>query len=123
MAVVKKVGREFFEHLKVLDECFFTRRAVPVRAARAQFLKTEFYFLLAVFHVFIVSCFKLIGYSAMLEYMKIPSRIYMVGIGGIGMSALAQLFAHQGKKGSGSDRDASPVTTLLAKKGIEAWVG
>lgn len=49
--------------------------------------------------------------------------IYMVGIGGIGMSALAQLFLHEGKVVSGSDREASPTTELLAKKGIRVWIG
>jgi len=47
----------------------------------------------------------------------------MVGIGGIGMSALAQLFKHQGKSVSGSDREESPVTSMLAEKGIRVWIG
>ncbi|MDZ4227063.1 MAG: cyanophycin synthetase [Patescibacteria group bacterium] len=55
--------------------------------------------------------------------MKVPKNIYMVGIGGIGMSALAQLFQHQGKAVSGSDREESPVTKMLAEKGIRVWVG
>ena len=53
----------------------------------------------------------------------IPKHIYMVGIGGIGMSALAQLFAHQGRAVSGSDREESPTTTLLSQKGITVTVG
>ena len=55
--------------------------------------------------------------------MRIPRNIYMVGIGGIGMSALAQLFAHQGRAVSGSDREESPTTTLLSQKGITVTVG
>ncbi len=47
----------------------------------------------------------------------------MVGIGGIGMSALAQLLKHQGKGVSGSDREESPTTALLAEKGIQVWIG
>jgi len=47
----------------------------------------------------------------------------MVGIGGIGMSALAQLFLHQGKNISGSDREESPATKLLAEKGIAVSIG
>ncbi|HEV8592165.1 MAG TPA: Mur ligase domain-containing protein [Pyrinomonadaceae bacterium] len=47
----------------------------------------------------------------------------MVGIGGIGMSALAQLLKHQGKKVSGSDREESPTTALLHEKGIEVQIG
>ena len=50
-------------------------------------------------------------------------NIYMVGIGGIGMSALAQLFAHQKRMVSGSDRERSPVTKLLGEKGIEVLIG
>jgi len=53
----------------------------------------------------------------------IPKHIYMVGIGGIGMSALAQLFAHQGRALSGSDREESPTITLLSQKGITVTVG
>lgn len=55
--------------------------------------------------------------------MNIPQNIYMVGVGGIGMSALAQLFKHQGRQVSGSDREESPTTKLLAEKGIEVWIG
>ena len=55
--------------------------------------------------------------------MKIPQHVYMVGIGGIGMSALAQLLVHQGKKVSGSDREESPVTAMLAQRGIRVIVG
>ena len=52
-----------------------------------------------------------------------PSRIYMVGIGGIGMSALAQYLDHTGHEVSGSDREESPVVTMLVQKGIEVTVG
>ncbi len=47
----------------------------------------------------------------------------MVGIGGIGMSALAQLYATLGHRVRGSDRDTSPVTELLTAKGVEVIVG
>ena len=47
----------------------------------------------------------------------------MVGIGGIGMSALAQLLKHQGKNVRGSDREESPTTDLLKKKGIAVDIG
>ncbi len=39
------------------------------------------------------------------------------------MSALAQYFKDQGVSVAGSDREASPVTELLAKKGIEVIIG
>lgn len=45
-------------------------------------------------------------------------KAYFVGIGGIGMSALAQLMKDAGVEVSGSDREASPVTELLESKGI-----
>lgn len=47
----------------------------------------------------------------------------MIGIGGIGMSGLAQLLLDQGAKVSGSDRESSPVTDLLVSKGIEVYLG
>ena len=63
------------------------------------------------------------GDNGILSFMAIPNNVYMVGIGGIGMSALAQLLKHQGKEVSGSDREESPTTTLLAQKGIEVFIG
>ena len=53
----------------------------------------------------------------------IPKSIYMTGIGGIGMSALAQLLLSQGKSVRGSDRDESPTTALLESKGIRVDIG
>jgi len=55
--------------------------------------------------------------------MKMPQNIYMVGIGGIGMSALAQYLKHTGHSVHGSDRDESPVVTMLVQKGIAVSVG
>lgn len=52
-----------------------------------------------------------------------PRKVYMIGIGGIGMSALAQLYQSEGVQVSGSDREASPTTELLEKKGIKAVIG
>ena len=46
----------------------------------------------------------------------------MIGIGGIGMSALAQLYKAEGKNVSGSDREASPVTELLERKGVKVFL-
>ncbi|MCE9541569.1 UDP-N-acetylmuramate--L-alanine ligase [Candidatus Kaiserbacteria bacterium] len=53
----------------------------------------------------------------------IPARVHMVGIGGIGMSALAQLLVSRGTTVSGSDREESPVTALLAEKGVVVTIG
>lgn len=51
--------------------------------------------------------------------MELPwKKVHMVGIGGIGMSALAQLLADAGVQVGGSDRAESPVTELLQQKGI-----
>ena len=50
-------------------------------------------------------------------------NIYCVGIGGIGLSALAQLLQHEGHSVSGSDRSPSHVTALLEKKGIAVDIG
>lgn len=47
----------------------------------------------------------------------------MVGIGGIGMSALAQLYHARGDIVTGSDREASPTTELLESKGIAVSIG
>jgi len=55
--------------------------------------------------------------------MKVPQNIHMVGIGGIGMSALAQWYHARGVSVSGSDREASPTTELLESKGIRVSIG
>src|SRR4051812_39527224 len=45
-------------------------------------------------------------------------RLYFIGIGGIGMSALARYFLSIGKKVSGYDRTRTALTTELEKSGI-----
>jgi len=50
-------------------------------------------------------------------------KIFMTGVGGIGMSALAQLLKDHGHEVSGSDRAASPTTELLESKGIRVIIG
>ncbi len=50
-------------------------------------------------------------------------RIHMIGIGGIGMSALAQLYHHDGVVVSGSDREVSPTTELLEGLGVHVSIG
>ncbi len=47
----------------------------------------------------------------------------MVGIGGIGMSALAQYLLHTGHTVTGEDRDASPTTDLLEQNGMNVTIG
>lgn len=45
------------------------------------------------------------------------ATIYFVGIGGIGMSAIARYFMHEGVKVAGYDRTPSPLTAELEKEG------
>lgn len=47
------------------------------------------------------------------------SHIYFVGIGGIGMSALARYFKSLGKNVSGYDKTPTPLTNELMSEGIE----
>jgi UDP-N-acetylmuramate--alanine ligase len=53
--------------------------------------------------------------------MELPTKqhIHFIGIGGIGMSALARFFLHDGKIVSGSDRSASEITNALVAEGIQ----
>lgn len=55
--------------------------------------------------------------------MEFPKKVYFIGLGGIGMSALAQLMKDHGVAVSGSDREESPVTDLLHEKGISVALG
>jgi UDP-N-acetylmuramate--alanine ligase len=54
----------------------------------------------------------------MIEIEKIE-RVYFLGIGGIGMSALARYFKFIGKKVDGYDKTPSGLTLELEKEGIE----
>ncbi len=49
-------------------------------------------------------------------------KIHFIGIGGIGMSALARYFLHDGKEVSGSDRVESNITEALAKEGVKIFI-
>ena len=49
-------------------------------------------------------------------------KIHFIGIGGIGMSAVAQLLLHENKKVSGSDTGSSKVTELLESKGAKIYL-
>ncbi len=46
-------------------------------------------------------------------------RVYFIGIGGIGMSALARYFKSRGKEVSGYDRTETPLTKTLVEEGID----
>jgi UDP-N-acetylmuramate--alanine ligase len=45
-------------------------------------------------------------------------KIHFIGVGGIGMSALARLFLHEGKIVSGSDATQSHITKALISEGV-----
>ena len=51
--------------------------------------------------------------------MKRVNNIYFLGIGGIGMSALARYFMHEGYRVAGYDRTATPLTRQLEVEGAE----
>ncbi len=50
-------------------------------------------------------------------------RVHFVGIGGAGMSGIAEVLATQGYQVSGSDLAASAVTTRLARLGVAVAIG
>ncbi len=49
--------------------------------------------------------------------------IHFVGIGGIGMSGIAEVLMRHGYKVQGSDLKDSPITKRLAEKGAEIFIG
>ena len=51
--------------------------------------------------------------------MKSFQNIYFLGIGGIGMSALARYFLHEGKSVAGYDRTESALTRALVTEGAQ----
>jgi len=48
----------------------------------------------------------------------VPHRLFFLGVGGIGMSALARYFVHRGHVVAGYDRTPSPLTHTLEQEGI-----
>lgn len=50
-------------------------------------------------------------------------KIYFIGIGGIGISALAQYYLAKGYKIIGSDLQKSEITEFLSKKGVKIFIG
>jgi UDP-N-acetylmuramate--alanine ligase len=55
--------------------------------------------------------------------LKDFSKIHFIGIGGIGMSALARFFVHEKKEVSGSDRSPSAITSKLIEEGVTFFEG
>jgi UDP-N-acetylmuramate--alanine ligase len=58
----------------------------------------------------------------MLGWLK-TTKLHFIGIGGIGMSGIAEVLLDLGYKVSGSDLNASSVTENLKKKGAEIFLG
>ena len=52
-----------------------------------------------------------------------PKRIHLIGIGGSGLSAIAQVLLEEGYAVSGSDQQASPATESLAARGAQVAIG
>jgi UDP-N-acetylmuramate--alanine ligase len=52
-----------------------------------------------------------------------PQSVYFVGIGGIGMSGLAEVLLEMGYRVSGSDLRRTPITDRLAKRGARIYQG
>lgn len=50
-------------------------------------------------------------------------NIYFIGIGGIGVSAIARYFLEMGKIVSGSDKSSSKITELLKTAGADIFIG
>ena len=50
-------------------------------------------------------------------------KVHFIGIGGIGISALAQYYLAQGLQVSGSDLVSSEITKSLEKMGIKISIG
>ncbi|MCX4286141.1 MAG: UDP-N-acetylmuramate--L-alanine ligase [Clostridia bacterium] len=58
-----------------------------------------------------------------MKMQDIPRRVHFVGVGGIGMSALAQYLHNSGYKVTGSDKIKSDRTEALVKEGVSVFIG
>ncbi len=64
------------------------------------------------------------GYNGfIMKELEKKGRIFCIGIGGIGLSALARYFAYNGYEVSGSDSVDSELVEALRKEGIEVFIG
>lgn len=55
--------------------------------------------------------------------LKTAKKIHIIGIGGIGVSALAGILLNQGKDLSGSDMEASAIADNFKKQGVKIYIG
>ncbi len=58
-----------------------------------------------------------------MESVKKIKKVHLIGVGGIGVSALARLFLQKGIKVSGSDATKSEITDELKKLGVKIFIG
>ena len=59
----------------------------------------------------------------MSERMRRIGLIHLIGIGGAGMSGIAEVLVNLGYKVQGSDLRANAVTARLAKMGVKVFIG
>lgn len=57
------------------------------------------------------------------EFLKNIHAVHFVGIGGIGVSAVARLMLARGVSVTGSDRDSSPLAENLESEGAKVFIG
>ncbi len=57
------------------------------------------------------------------DYIGKSGHAYLIGIGGVGMSALARVLKHRGLRVSGSDKKANHTTAQLQQEGIQVHIG
>ncbi len=57
------------------------------------------------------------------DFFQFPRRVHFIGVGGIGMSALALLLKSRGHQVSGSDASESAMLAQLREAGITCFVG
>lgn len=55
--------------------------------------------------------------------MEKPKHVHIIGVGGIGTSALAQYYRAKGNVVSGSDASRSEITDFLIAQGIKVYIG
>jgi len=55
--------------------------------------------------------------------LKDIKKVHFVGIGGVGMSAMARMMLNEGKKVSGSDQVESKITKELLNEGVDMSIG
>ena len=58
-----------------------------------------------------------------MKLLKAGAHVYLVGIGGIGLSAIARVLKGWGYRVSGSDREPTPLTDALVAEGIIVYAG